>query len=156
MEHDVQEYYDLLLEMGRSAHEASATAYRRLRELLEHLCRTQLTDSSLQMTDLSARISFVAAKIGLSVAEQNRLHTIRLTSNAVLNRQTDARPAELLRDIKTTAFFIRRLTGTEIPEPLYRLLPRTNATYLATSAAHSYCRRMRVTYLYAKIGRAHV
>ena len=149
MEHDVQEYYDLLLEMGRSAHEASATAYRRLRELLEHLCRTQLTDSSLQMTDLSARISFVAAKIGLSVAEQNRLHTIRLTSNAVLNRQTDARPAELLRDIKTTAFFIRRLTGTEIPEPLYRLLPRTNATYLATSAAHSYCRRMRVTYLYA-------
>lgn len=57
----------------------------------------------------SARISFVAAKVGLSVAEQNRLHTFRLTSNAILNRQQEPNREQLLRDAKTLAFFIRKL-----------------------------------------------
>ncbi|RAZ93402.1 hypothetical protein DK853_40455, partial [Klebsiella oxytoca] len=79
---------------------------------------------SLQMTDLSARISFVAAKVGLSVAEQNRLHTFRLTSNAILNRQQEPTREHLLRDAKTLAFFIRKLFEEDIPQELYRLLPR--------------------------------
>ena len=90
---------------------------------------------SLQMTDLSARISFVASKAGLSTVEQNRLHTFRLTSNAILNRQTEPQREQLLRDAKTLAFFVKRLTGEEIPAGLYRLLPRADATYIVAPPA---------------------
>lgn len=104
MENDVREYYDLLLEVTKASDEVLEMAYRQLRELLEQLCRTQMPDSSLQMTDLSARINFVASKVGLSVVEQNRLHTFRLTSNAILNRQAMPQRDQLLRDAKTLAF----------------------------------------------------
>ena len=50
---------------------------------------------------LSARISFVGAKTGLTYAEQNRLHTFRLTSNRVLNHQLVPTRENLLRDVKT-------------------------------------------------------
>ena len=86
MQEEVREYYYFLLTVCRDENIPLTTAYRQLREFLERLCRTQMPDGSLQMTDLSARISFVASKAGLSVVEQNRLHTFRLTSNAVLNR----------------------------------------------------------------------
>ena len=81
MENEVKEYYDRLLDACRDDVPLEV-AYRQLRELLEQLCRTQMSDGSLQMTDLSARISYVAAKVGLSVVEQNRLHTFRLTSQS--------------------------------------------------------------------------
>ena len=86
-----------------------------MRDLLERICRAQMQNESLQMTDLSARISFVAAKVGLSVAEQNRLHTFRLTSNAILNRQQEPNREQLLRDAKTLAFFIRKILEEDIP-----------------------------------------
>lgn len=70
MENDVREYYDLLLEVTKASDEVLEMAYRQLRELLEQLCRTQMPDSSLQMTDLSARINFVASKVGLSVVDR--------------------------------------------------------------------------------------
>lgn len=81
-----------------------------------------MPDGSLQMTDLSARISFVASKAGLSTVEQNRLHTFRLTSNAILNRQAEPQREQLLRDAKTLAFFVKRLTGR-------RYLPNFIACY---------------------------
>ena len=74
------------------------------------------------MTDLSARISFVASKVGLSTVEQNRLHTFRLTSNAILNRQAEPQREQLLRDAKTLAFFVKRLRGR-------RYLPNFIACY---------------------------
>ena len=101
MQEEVREYYHFLLTVCRDENIPLTTAYRQLREFLERLCRTQMPDGSLQMTDLSARISFVASKAGLSVVEQNRLHTFRLTSNAVLNRLAEPSRENLLRDIKT-------------------------------------------------------
>ena len=89
MNAEIEEYFYLLREVCRADDSSLGTAYRQLRELLEHLCRTQMTDSTLQMTDLAARINFVSSKLGLTVAEQNRLHTFRLASNAVLNRQAE-------------------------------------------------------------------
>lgn len=123
MQEEVREYYHFLLTVCRDENIPLTTAYRQLREFLERLCRTQMPDGSLQMTDLSARISFVASKAGLSVVEQNRLHTFRLTSNAVLNRLAEPSRENLLRDIKTLTFFVKKLTGEEIPAELYRLLP---------------------------------
>ena len=55
--------------------------------------------------------------------EQNRLHTFRLTSNAILNRQAEPQREQLLRDAKTLAFFVKRLTGEEIPAELIACYP---------------------------------
>ena len=149
MQEEVREYYYFLLTVCRDENIPLTTAYRQLREFLERLCRTQMPDGSLQMTDLSARISFVASKAGLSVVEQNRLHTFRLTSNAVLNRLAEPSRENLLRDIKTLTFFVKKLTGEEIPAELYRLLPRADATYIVSPPAKERVRRMRVCFQYA-------
>ena len=87
------------------------------------------------MTDLAARINFVSSKLGLTVAEQNRLHTFRLASNAVLNRQAEPSREKLLRDAKTVSFFVKRITGEDIPADLYRLFPQADATYIAAPPA---------------------
>ena len=120
-----------------------------MRDLLERICRAQMQSGSLQMTDLSARISFIAAKTGLSVGEQNRLHTFRLTSNQILNRCLEPNREKLLRDVKTLAFLVRKLSGENIPDELYRLLPRADATYLVAPPACERVRRMRVCFQYA-------
>lgn len=146
MNAEIKEYFHLLKEVCRAEYPSLGIAYRQLRGLLEHLCRTQMTDSSLQMTDLSARINFVSSKLGLTVTEQNRLHTFRLTSNAVLNHRTIPSQDELLRDAKTLSFFIKRLTGEDIPTGLYRLLPQADATYIAAPMAKERVRRMRVSF----------
>lgn len=143
------ESYEILLAVCRAEDAYFAVGYKQMRDLLERICRAQMQNESLQMTDLSARISFVAAKVGLSVAEQNRLHTFRLTSNAILNRQQEPNRQQLLRDAKTLAFFIRKLLEEDIPLELYRLLPRADATYLVAPPARERVQRMRVCFQYA-------
>lgn len=145
---EAKEYYDIVQAVLQADKTSLRDAYRLLRDVLEQLCRTQMEDSALQMTDLSARISFVATKVGLSVGEQNRLHTFRLTGNDVLNHRADPQREHLLRDAKTLAFFIRRLTGEDIPSPLYRLLPRADATYLSMTPSQGQVKRMRVRFDY--------
>lgn len=149
MKEEAREYYHFLLAVCQDENIPLVTVYRQLREFLERLCRTQMPDGSLQMTDLSARVSFVASKVGLSVVEQNRLHTFRLTSNAVLNRQSEPSRENLLRDIKTLTFFVKRLTGEDIPAELYHQLPRADATYIVAPPAKERIRRMRVCFQYA-------
>ena len=149
MKEEAREYYHFLLTVCQDENIPLVTVYRQLREFLARLCRTQMPDGSLQMTDLSARVSFVASKVGLSVVEQNRLHTFRLTSNAVLNRQSEPSRENLLRDIKTLTFFVKRLTGEDIPAELYHQLPRADATYIVAPPAKERIRRMRVCFQYA-------
>ena len=115
---EIKEAFEILLAVCNTDDTKLGIAYKQMRDLLERLCRSQMQNDSLQMTDLSARISFVAAKIGLSVAEQNRLHTFRLTSNSILNRETKASREKLLRDVKTLAFFIKKITNTDITTKL--------------------------------------
>lgn len=146
---EVQEAYELLGVICGIDDELLSVGYKQMRDLLERICRSQMQDESLQMTDLSARISFLSSKAGLSVAEQNRLHTFRLTSNRILNRCVSPVRRELLRDVKTLAFLLRRLTGIDIPPELYRLLPRTDSTYLLTPIHHRKIKRMRVCFQYA-------
>lgn len=143
------ESYELLLAVCRADDSYLAVGYKQMRDLLERFCRFYMHNESLQMTDLSARISFVAAKVGLSVVEQNRLHTFRLTSNAILNRKQEPVREHLLRDAKTIAFFIRKLSGEDIPEELYRLFPKADATYLVATPARERVQRMRVCFQYA-------
>ncbi len=149
MNNEVQEYFALLFALIRQKNLPLIPVYRQFRGLLEHLCRTQIPEGSLQFTDLSARISFVSSKIDLSVPEQNRLHTVRLTSNAILNGDECFPPEVMLRDAKTLAFFIKRLSGDEIPDELYRLLPRADATYFVNPPASKRVKQMRVCFQYS-------
>ena len=143
------ESYELLLAVCKAGEDELTVGYKQMRDLLERICQAQMQSSSLQMTDLSARISFIAAKTGLSVGEQNRLHTFRLTSNQILNRCLEPNREKLLRDVKTLAFLVRKLSGENIPDELYRLLPRADATYLVAPPACERVRRMRVCFQYA-------
>ena len=143
------ESYELLLAVCKAGEDELTVGYKQMRDLLERICRAQMQSGSLQMTDLSARISFIAAKTGLSVGEQNRLHTFRLTSNQILNRRLEPNREKLLRDVKTLAFLVRKLSGENIPDELYRLLPRADATYLVAPPACERVRRMRVCFQYA-------
>lgn len=144
-----RESYDLLQAVCNLSDLQLAVGYKQMRDLLDRICRTQMNNKSLQMTDLSARISFVSAKADLSVVEQNRLHTFRLMSNSILNRQAEPDRKHLLRDAKTLAFFIRKLSGEEIPAELYRLLPRTDSTYIVAPPPRKRVQRMRVCFQYA-------
>lgn len=143
------ESYELLLAVCKAGEDELTVGYKQMRDLLERICRAQMQSGSLQMTDLSARISFIVAKTGLSVGEQNRLHTFRLTSNQILNRRLEPNRENLLRDVKTLAFLVRKLSGENIPDELYRLLPRADATYLVAPPARERVRRMRVCFQYA-------
>ncbi|WP_294477848.1 DEAD/DEAH box helicase [uncultured Bacteroides sp.] len=143
------ESYELLLAVCRAEDAQLAEGYKQMRDLLERICRAQMQNSSLQMTDLSARISFVAAKTGLSVGEQNRLHTFRLTSNQILNRRIEPTRDNLLRDAKTLSFLVRKLFEEDIPDELYQLLPRADATYLVAPPTRERVQRMRVCFQYA-------
>lgn len=143
------ESYELLLAVCRAEDAWLAVGYKQMRDLLERICRSQMQNESLQMTDLSARISFIAAKIDLSTGEQNRLHTFRLTSNQILNRRLEPTRENLLRDAKTLAFLVRKLSDEDIPDTLYRLLPRADATYIIAPPARERVQRMRVCFQYA-------
>ena len=59
MNAEIEEYFYLLREVCRADDSSLGTAYRQLRELLEHLCRTQMTDSTLQITAHSAPMNFL-------------------------------------------------------------------------------------------------
>lgn len=143
------ESYELLLAVCQMEDAQFAVGYKQMRDLLERLCRAQMQNENLQMTDLSARISFLSAKNGLSITEQNRLHTFRLTSNQIMNRRLKPTRENLLRDAKSLAFLIRKLLGDDIPEELYRLLPRADATYLVAPPSRKRVQRMRVCFQYA-------
>lgn len=143
------ESYELLLAVCRSEDGRLAVGYKQMRDLLERICHVQMKNESLQMTDLSARISFVSSKVGLTITEQNRLHTFRLTSNQILNRRLEPTRENLLRDAKTLSFLVRKLFEEDIPKDLYRLLPRADATYLVAPPARKRVQRMRVCFQYS-------
>ncbi|MDR3118981.1 MAG: AAA family ATPase [Mediterranea sp.] len=146
METELNDYFDILLSVCRAEDVSLRARYKQLRGVLERVCRELMQNEGLQATDLSARINYAAVKAGLNYAEQNRLHTFRLTSNKILNHEEEPLRANLLRDAKTVAFFIRKVYGADIPADLHGLLPETPAAVRA--AGGRVARRMRVCYQY--------
>jgi superfamily I DNA and/or RNA helicase len=146
MEFELNDCFEILLSVCKAEDVPLRSRYKRMRDLLERVCREQMQNESLQTTDLSARINYVAVKVGLTYAEQNRLHTFRLTSNKILNHQGETGQESLLRDAKTLAFFIRKVYRTDIPRELYDLLPKADATYIIKAPGKRIAQRMRVCY----------
>lgn len=151
MKSEASEYFDILLSLCQIDEIPFQLRYKQLRDLLERVCRDQMQDGNLQITDLSARINYVASKAGLSIGEQNRLHTFRLTSNAILNHEVEAERDKLFRDIKTVSFFIRKIYSEDIPASLYKLLPQADATYIIAKPGVRVVERMRVSFRYSDL-----
>lgn len=151
MTDSVCEHYRLLLAVCKEEALPATIVYKQLRGLLERLCHTLLDGEGLHLTDLAARINFAIAKLGLSLSEQNRLHTFRLTTNGILNRKHPVLPDDyrnrLLRDVKTLALFIKRLSGEEIPDELRSLFPQAESAYpIFPPHRDKRIRRMRVCF----------
>jgi len=149
MGNETNEYYNALIEIHYCPDTSLRAKYRRMRDVLERICRSQMQNESLQMTDLSARISFLVAKAGLSNAEQYRLHTFRLASNKLLNGKDEPREEDYLRDLKTLTFSIRKLFKQDIPLELYTVLPKQEAIIPSGKKVKSRIKRLRVCFQYA-------
>lgn len=149
MENRAKEFYESLWEIHQETGTSLIVKYRLLRELLERLCRSQMPDESLQMTDLSARISFLAARVGMEPAEQNRLHTFRLTSNDVLNERLEPLEDLFLRDLKTLSFTVRKVFQQDIPLNLYKVLPKSEINLATKKINDQFVKRVRVCFQYA-------
>ena len=141
------ECYGLLLEVSQCEDSQLSQAYFLLRQLLERICQQQLSDSSLQLTDLSARITYLASKLNLSTSAQNRLHTFRLASNAIMNDMVVPHREDLLRDVKSLALLVQLITQVSIPDELKSLLPQTDAVFHAMPPSVKWVKRIRVSFL---------
>lgn len=148
---DAVELYDYLLSLAQDEATPLTRRYLQLRDLLERLCRASMQNKQLQLTDLAARISYLAATYGLSRSAQNRLHTFRLTSNAVMNLREEPTRENLMRDIRTLTLTIKTITQSDIPQPLYVLLPQSEEPLHASAPLlqGERIRRMRVCFQYA-------
>lgn len=148
---DAAELYDYLLSLAQDEATPLTRRYLQLRDLLERLCRASVQNKQLQLTDLAARISYLAATYGLSRVAQNRLHTFRLTSNAVMNLREEPTRENIMRDIRTLTLTIKTITHSDIPQPLYALLPRSEEPSHAPAPLlqGERIRRMRVCFQYA-------
>lgn len=149
MNEETAEYYEELYRLATSREEALERRYRQLRESLERVVRERMQESSLQATDLAARINYVATQYALDVKERNGLHTFRLTSNAILNHRQPPIEEEFLRDVRAVACAYRKLFGQDIPSELHSLLPRVETKCPARREQTGRVRRMRVCFDYA-------
>ena len=87
MNEEIAEYYEELYRLYIDENQPLERRYRQLRESLERVVRERIQGNSLQITDLAARINYVATQYELDIKEQNQLHTFRLTSNDILNHR---------------------------------------------------------------------
>ena len=144
---DATQVYDRLKQLAVDTQHDVSASYRVLRPLLEHCCRQLTPNSTLQITDLSARIRYVASLLKLSPAQENALHTCRLTANDALHHRRSPERSELLRDLRTVALFVARLTSVEPPADLLELLPHAQPPKPHAQPAVGHRRRMRVSYV---------
>lgn len=151
MEIDANEYFGTLWDIYSSEKTSLYTKYKQMRQLLERLCRALMQNESLQMTDLAARINFLAAKHELDSAAQNRLHSFRMRSNDILNKRTEPVYEDFLKDLKILAFTVRKLFGQNIPLSLYSVLPKQDIIVPAMEkpAPKEHLKRTRVCFHYA-------
>ena len=149
MNEEVLSYYSTLFSIVQNQESSLLFKYKQLRALLERICREQMESVDLQATDLSARISFMADKFGLSYSEQQRLHTFRLTSNKLMNQKAEPDESSFYRDLKTLSFFVKKISKDPIPSELYSLLPTADATYHLADIGRKQHKKLRVCFQYA-------
>lgn len=149
MNEEIAEYYEELHRLFQEKDQPLPRRYRQLREALERVVRKQMQGTSLQTTDLAARINYIATQFELEHWEQNQLHTFRLTSNAILNHRKEPSEAEFMRDLRAVAYAYRKIFGEEIPAKLYTLLPKSEVPPSTKREKTVHYQRIRVCFDYA-------
>lgn len=149
MNEEIAEYYEELYSLCIEKEQSLERRYRHLRESLERVVRERMQGSSLQTTDLAARINYVATQYELDTKEQNRLHTFRLTSNDILNHRKAPVQEEFLRDLRAVAYAYRKMFKEDIPSKLYFALPKQDFTPSVQQEKVKQIRRIRVCFDYA-------
>ena len=142
---NITEYYEQLEEIALCDRGHLRDGYFRLRTLFEYLCRLLTQDNRFLITDLAARINLMASVCRLSQVEQHRLHTFRLTSNDILNHRKEPTRDTLLRDVRSVAFFIQRISDRNIPPSLSRLLPVHDEFLRSSYSFREHVDEMRAT-----------
>ena len=123
--------------------------YRSLRASFERVIREQMQHVSLQATDLSARINYVAEQFSLEHDLKNALHTFRLTSNEVMNHRKEPVIQEFLRDVRSVADAYACIFSTHVPEELGDILPKRMSKTSMKRGKNVFSRRLRVCLEYA-------
>ena len=123
--------------------------YRSLRASFERVIREQMQHVSLQATDLSARINYVAEQFSLEHDLKNALHTFRLTSNEVMNHRKEPVIQEFLRDVRSVADAYACIFSTHVPEELGDVLPKRMSKTPMKRGKNVFSRRLRVCLEYA-------
>lgn len=149
MNEEIAEYYEELYRLYAEQDQPLERRYRQLRESLERVVRERMQGSSLQTTDLAARINYVATQYEFESKEQNRLHTFRLTSNDILNHRKHPVQEEFMRDLRAVAYAYRKMFRQDIPLKLYSVLPKHEATASMKKERAEHIRRIRVCFDYA-------
>ena len=150
MNEEIAEYYEELYNLCVVEKEQPLThRYRQLREALERVMRQQMQGTSLQVTDLAARINYVSTQFALDGKEQNQLHTFRLTSNDILNHRKEPSEQEFLRDLRAVVYAYRKIFHEDIPLKLYVQLPKQEVIAVMERAKEARIRRIRVCFEYA-------
>lgn len=117
---DFADYFEILFFLAQ-AKQPLSRRYLRLLQLLEQLCGAFTVDSRLQMTDLSARINYLALFAGLTNRQLNTLHTLRITANNVLNNRLKGDESLFSRDWQTLVTTVALLYKLPVPNNLQAL-----------------------------------
>ena len=149
MNEEIAEYYEELYRLYIEQEQPLEHRYRQLRASLERVIRERMQGGSLQVTDLAARINYVAVQYDMDRREQNRLHTFRLTSNDILNHRRPPLQEEFLRDLCTVAHAYQKIFSQDIPLKLCSLFPERNGMDEVKREKIGYIRRIRVCFDYA-------
>lgn len=123
MNEEIKEYYQELFFIYQGS-ETLTRKYRKMRELLERAVRAQIKQSSLQATDFSAHLNYVATLCNMDANELHNIHSFRLTSNEVMNHRHEPTENEFLRDLYAVCFALKRIFNEDIPTNLFSILPK--------------------------------
>lgn len=149
MNEEIAAYYEELYRLYTVEEQPLESRYRQLRELLERMIRQRMQGSQLQMTDLAARINYVAVQCNLTGKEQRGLHTFRLTSNEILNHRKAAVPVEWTRDLYAVVRTCPKLLEADLPASLRSAFSVPCPPEVPPQEKKAYMRRLRVCFDYA-------
>lgn len=148
MNKELKEYYDELTYLSSDNNEFIVNKYKKLRDLLERVIRTKITDSSLQMTDLGARINYVASLSNMNRRELNALHTFRLNSNSILNRRKQANLKEFNKDALAVQIAFDRIFNQSTAHLETSKEGKKNDAKLEVEENRSFIQKIRVCFEY--------
>lgn len=100
--------------------------YRRLRNLLEAICKQLTAKDSIQFSNFFSRLNYVCRELNLPASKTYLLQTFRYHSQQVLHHQFEPGEAQVLQDIKSIGYAIEHFYQVPFPPSLLEGLPEVD------------------------------